>query len=155
MLLIYFHENVADTEDAKDVAKSLRLQDIPCQLRNAGRWDKNQFERPDAILAINCDEVADAYEARNGLIRLAQERGDTAMYASTPIVEVFRDIDAVFAAVEGEDEPEASLPDISKMTIAQLHAFAKENEIDYPTSANKAELVATIREAMAKEASDD
>lgn len=148
MLLIYFHENPEDTQVAQDVAKTLRLNDISCGLRNAAFWNAQQFERAEAILAINCEDVAQAYEERNQLIQLAHDRGDIARYAGTPMVEVFRSPDEVFAVLE---QPESEQPavDLDKMTVAQLHAFAAEKGIEYSASANKAELLASIKSAIA------
>ena len=147
MLLIYFHENSEDTQVAQDVSKTLRLNDISCGLRNAAFWNAQQFERAEAILAINCEDVAQAYEERNQLIQLAHDRGDIAMYAGTPMAEVFRSPEAVFAAIEGEVASDEEV-DLSKMTVAQLHAFANEKGISYSASLNKAELLATIKESM-------
>lgn len=148
MLLIYFHENPEDTQVAQDVAKTLRLNDISCGLRNAAFWNAQQFERAEAILAINCEDVAQAYEERNQLIQLAHDRGDIARYAGTPMAEVFRSPDEVFAALE-QPEPEQPAVDLDKMTVAQLHAFAAEKGIEYSASANKAELLASIKSAIA------
>lgn len=153
MLLIYFHENPEDTQVAQDVAKTLRLNDISCGLRNAAFWNAQQFERAEAILAINCEDVAQAYEERNQLIQLAHDRGDIARYAGTPMAEVFRSPDEVFAALEQpeSEQPESEQPavDLDKMTVAQLHAFAAEKGIEYSASANKAELLASIKSAIA------
>lgn len=148
MLLIYFHENPEDTQVAQAVSKTLRLNDISCGLRNAAFWNAQQFERAEAILAINCEDVAQAYEERNQLIQLAHDRGDIARYAGTPMAEVFRSPDEVFAALE---QPESEQPavDLDKMTVAQLHAFAAEKGIEYSASANKAELLASIKSAIA------
>lgn len=150
MLLIYFHENPEDTQVAQDVSKTLRLNDISCGLRNATFWNAQQFERAEAILAINCEDVAQAYEERNQLIQLAHDRGDIARYAGTPMAEVFRSQDEVFAALEQSD-PEEPVPDpaLDKMTVAQLHAFAAEKGIEYSAGANKAELLASIKSAIA------
>lgn len=150
MLLIYFHENPEDTQVAQDVSKTLRLNDISCGLRNAVFWNAQQFERADAILAINCEDVAQAYEERNQLIQLAHDRGDIARYAGTPMAEVFRSPDEVFAALEQSD-PEEPVPEpaLDKMTVAQLHAFAAEKGIEYSAGANKAELLASIKSAIA------
>lgn len=149
MLLIYFHENPEDTQVAQDVSKTLRLNDISCGLRNAAFWNAQQFERAEAILAINCEDVAQAYEERNQLIQLAHDRGDIARYAGTPMAEVFRSPDEVFAALDGGGEEQAApVIDLDSMTAAQIQRFADEKGIKYSTSMNKAELRATVKEAL-------
>jgi len=159
MLLIYFHENPDQIAQAKEIAGYLRMQGIACGLRNASVFNALNFERVEAVLCLECPEVAELYETRNADIERAKHIREyttedaineyqRAQFADTPVAEVFTSAEQLMQALEPpEEQPAYTPPDYPAMTVAQLLAIINDRELVYPTNYKKADLVNVLKAA--------
>ncbi|WP_448506612.1 hypothetical protein [Immundisolibacter sp.] len=110
MIGIYIIETPETVAAARALRKKLAANDIKVGMRNGAAFiSDNNLEDFDTVLALGCEKVAAAYEARNARIQAANDAG---VFASTPVATVYRSIDELEAALfsdqqEPKDKPKA------------------------------------------------
>ena len=146
MLMIYYQPDAGD-EEALNIRDDLRRNGIPAAVRNGAAFrEPFQYERCDAILSLDCPDVAEAYAVRNELMNRATERGDIKQFAGLTPVEIFMSAAQLYAALEGTEvesapaQPEPAAVD-SNLTKQELIDLGAARGVTLDMSMTKAQML--------------
>ena len=152
MIGIYFYETPEGSAEAIAAAMKLRGLGKKVRMSNASYFEKTQLERLDAVVALGCPHVAEAYEERNRAIELAAQYGDVRKFAGITVAKVVSHAEDLIESVEEDPDADVDGDELGKMTRDMLADYALSMlGIHLPANMRKSEMVKTIREGISKQ----